>query len=315
MKRLARVLLGLLLVFGLTLAAFVALNWAPDRPLDELKARWAPPPSQFVDIDGMSVHLRDQGRRDDPEPILLLHGTSASLHTWEGWVKELAPRRRVISVDLPGLGLTGPFADGDYHVEHYTALLLALLDHLRVKRVVLVGNSFGGQLAWRFALAHPERSARLVLVDAAGYPRNAESVPIGFRLAGIPALAPLMSRLLPRSMIESSVRNVYGDPDKVDDELVERYYQLTLREGNRQALRQRFAQAPSGELHERIGELQLPTLIIWGARDRLIPPDNAERFAADIEGSQLVLFDDLGHVPQEEDAQRTVAVLVAFLLC
>ena len=100
MKRLARVLLGLLLVFGLTLAAFVALNWAPDRPLDELKARWAPPPSQFVDIDGMSVHLRDQGRRDDPEPILLLHGTSARLHTWEGWVKELAPRRRVISVDL-----------------------------------------------------------------------------------------------------------------------------------------------------------------------------------------------------------------------
>ncbi|HBZ95417.1 MAG TPA: alpha/beta hydrolase [Pseudomonas sp.] len=313
MKRLAHVLLGLLLVFGLTLAAFVALNWAPDRPVGELKARWAPPPSQFVDIAGMSVHLRDEGRRDDPEPILLLHGTSASLHTWEGWVKELAPQRRVISLDLPGFGLTGPFPNGDYRVEHYTAFLLALLDHLQVKRVVLVGNSFGGQLAWRFALAHPERSARLVLVDAAGYPRNAESVPIGFRLAGIPALAPLMSRLLPRSMIESSVRNVYGDPDRVDDELVERYYQLTLREGNRQALRQRFAQAPSGELHERIGELQLPTLIIWGARDRLIPPDNAERFAADIAGSQRVLFDDLGHVPQEEDAQRTVAVLIAFL--
>ena len=107
MKRLTHVLLGLLLVFGLTLAAFVALNWAPDRPLDELKARWAPPPSQFVDIDGMSVHLRDQGRRDDPEPILLLHGTSASLHTWEGWVKELAKQRRVISLDLPGFGLAG----------------------------------------------------------------------------------------------------------------------------------------------------------------------------------------------------------------
>ncbi|WP_192980158.1 alpha/beta fold hydrolase [Pseudomonas sp. EggHat1] len=313
MKRLAHVLLGLLLVFGLTLAAFVTLNWAPDRPLDELTARWAPPPSQFVEIDGMSVHLRDQGRRDDPEPILLLHGTSASLHTWEGWVKELARQRRVISLDLPGFGLTGPFPDGDYRVEHYTQFLLAMLDHLRVNRVVLVGNSFGGQLAWRFALAHPERSARLVLVDAAGYPRNAESVPIGFRLAGIPALAPLMSRLLPRSMIESSVRNVYGDPDKVDDGLVERYYQLTLRAGNRQALRQRFAQAPSGELHERIGELELPTLIIWGGRDRLIPVSNAERFAADIEGSQLVLFEALGHVPQEEEPQRTVAVLGSFL--
>lgn len=313
MKRLAHVLLGLLLVFGLTLAGFVALNWGPDRPLDELKARWAPPPSQFVELDGLSVHLRDQGRRDDPEPVVLLHGTSASLHTWEGWVTELAKQRRVISLDLPGFGLTGPFPDGDYRLERYTGFLLSLLDRLQVPRAVLVGNSFGGQLAWRFALAHPERSARLVLVDAAGYPRNAESVPIGFRLAGVPALAPVMSRLLPRAMIESSLRNVYGDPDKVDDELVERYYQLTLREGNRQALRQRFAQAPSGELHERIGELQLPTLIIWGGRDRLIPPDNAERFAADIAGSQLVLFDDLGHVPQEEDPQRTVAVLLAFL--
>ena len=138
-------------------------------------------------------------------------------------------------------------------------------------------------------------------------------MPIGFRLAGIPALVPVMSRMLPRSMIESSVRNVYGDPGKVDDELVDRYYQLTLRAGNRQALRQRFAQTPGGELHERIGELELPTLIIWGRRDRLIPPDNAERFAADIADSQLVLFDDLGHVPQEEEPQRTVAVLVAFL--
>jgi pimeloyl-ACP methyl ester carboxylesterase len=313
MKRLAHVLLGLVLVFALTLAGFVALNWAPDRPLDELKARWAPAPSQFVELGGMSVHLRDQGRRDDPEPILLLHGTSASLHTWEGWVQELAPQRRVISLDLPGFGLTGPFPDGDYRVGHYTKFLLALLDHLQVKRVVLVGNSFGGQLAWRFALAHPERSARLVLVDAAGYPRNSESVPIGFRLAGIPALAPLMSRLLPRRMIESSVRNVYGDPDKVEDDLVERYYQLTLREGNRQALRQRFVQAPSGEAHERIGELKLPTLILWGGRDRLIPPDNAERFLRDIEGSRLVLFEALGHVPQEEDPLRTVPALQRFL--
>jgi pimeloyl-ACP methyl ester carboxylesterase len=86
-----------------------------------------------------------------------------------------------------------------------------------------------------------------------------------------------------------------------------------LREGNRQALRQRFVQAPSGEAHERIGELKLPTLILWGGRDRLIPPDNAERFLRDIEGSRLVLFEALGHVPQEEDPLRTVPALQRFL--
>lgn len=313
MRHLARALRTIVLVLLLGIAGFIALNWAPDLPVEELAERWAPAPSQFVTVDGMQVHLRDEGRRDDPVPLLLLHGTSASLHTWEGWVAALKAERRVISLDLPGFGLTGPFPDGDYRLAHYSRFLGQVLDRLQVPRVVVAGNSFGGQLAWRFALDQPQRVERLVLVDAAGYPRNATSVPIGFRLAQVPGLAPLMANLLPRSMIDSSVRNVYGDPDKVDEALVDRYYDLTRRAGNRQALRQRFVQAPSGEDHERIAELKVPTLILWGGQDHLIPPDNAERFQRDIAGSRLVLFDDLGHVPQEEDPLRTVAALRQFL--
>ncbi|MFZ3154617.1 alpha/beta fold hydrolase [Pseudomonas sp.] len=313
MKRLLQIVLALVLLLLLALAGAVAWNWAPDRPVADLKPRWALPPSQFVAIDGMLVHLRDQGPRDDPAPIVLLHGTSASLHTWEGWVAALQAKRRVISLDLPGFGLTGPFPDGDYRMAHYSALLAHVLDQLQVPRAVVAGNSFGGQLAWQFALDHPQRVERLVLVDAAGYPRNATSMPIGFRLAQIPVLAPLMANLLPRQMIEASIRNVYGDPDKVSDELIDRYYELTLRAGNREALRQRFIQVDAGRGHTRIAELKVPTLIIWGGRDELIPPVNAERFNRDIEGSRLVLFDELGHVPQEEDPARTVAVLMGFL--
>ncbi|MGE8361110.1 alpha/beta fold hydrolase [Pseudomonas sp.] len=313
MKHLARALRTTVLVLLLGIAGFIALNWAPDLPVEELAERWAPAPSQFIAVDGMQVHLRDEGRRDDPVPLLLLHGTSASLHTWEGWVAALTAERRVISLDLPGFGLTGPFPDGDYRLAHYSRFLAQVLDQMQVPRVVVAGNSFGGQLAWRFALDQPQRVERLVLVDAAGYPRNATSVPIGFRLAQVPGLAPLMANLLPRSMIDSSVRNVYGDPDKVDEALVDRYHDLTRRAGNRQALRQRFVQAPSGEDHARIAELTVPTLILWGGQDRLIPPDNAERFQRDIAGSRLVLFDDLGHVPQEEDPLRTVAALRQFL--
>lgn len=313
MRHLARALRTTVLVLLLGIAGFIALNWAPDLPVEELAKRWASAPSQFVTVDGMQVHLRDEGRRDDPVPLLLLHGTSASLHTWEGWVAALKAERRVISLDLPGFGLTGPFPDSDYRLAHYSRFLAQVLDQLQVPRVVVAGNSFGGQLAWRFALDQPQRVERLVLVDAAGYPRNATSVPIGFRLAQVPGLAPLMANLLPRSMIDSSVRNVYGDPGKVDEALVDRYYDLTRRAGNRQALRQRFVQAPSGEDHARIAELTVPTLILWGGQDRLIPPDNAERFQRDIAGSRLVLFDDLGHVPQEEDPLRTVAALRQFL--
>src|SRR5690606_14672749 len=121
----------------------------------------------------------------------------------------------------------------------------------------------------------------------------ATSVPIAFRLAQIPALAPLMANLLPRPVIEASVRNVYGDPNKVTEALIDRYYELALRAGNRGALRQRFIQAEGGRNYSRISEINTPTLIIWGGRDELIPVANAERFKRDIKGSRLVLFDEL----------------------
>jgi pimeloyl-ACP methyl ester carboxylesterase len=294
--------------------ATVAANWAPDRSVAELSARWAQPPSQFIDVDGLSVHFRDQGPRDDLDPIVLLHGTSSSLHTWEGWVAELAKKHRVITLDLPGFALTGPFPDGDYHTEHYVQFMHDLLDQLGIARCVLGGNSFGGQIAWTTALSLPKRVDKLILVDAAGYPRASTSVPIGFRLAQMPVVSQLMRVTLPRALVVSSVRNVYGDPSKVTPLLVDRYYELTLRAGNRAALSARLRQsAASAAWVARIPELRLPTLILWGERDRLIPPQLAQRFHREISSSELVTFDDLGHVPQEEDPARTVAAAEAFL--
>jgi pimeloyl-ACP methyl ester carboxylesterase len=182
--------------------ALVALAWAPDRTVEQLVARWAPPPSQFVELDGMRVHVRDEGPRGGI-PIILLHGTSASLHTWEGWVDKLKDRHRVISLDLPGFGLTGPFPDADYRLTRYLRFLTNFFDRMDAKRFVLVGNSFGGFLAWQFALAMPDRVDRLVLVDAGGYPQQARSIPIGFRIAGLPVVNQVARQLLPRSVIES----------------------------------------------------------------------------------------------------------------
>lgn len=313
MKTLLKAVLGLLLLAAVLVAGGVAWSWAPDRPVDTLKARWAPAPSQFITVQGMPVHLRDEGPKDDPEPIVLLHGTSASLHTWDGWVDALKGQRRVIRLDLPGFGLTGPAPDRDYHLTRYTGFMKDVLDQLGLKQVVLAGNSFGGTVGWMTAQAHPDRVSKLVLVDAGGYPYKATSVPIGFKVAQIPALKPVLANVLPRSMIESSVRNVYGDPAKVTPELVDRYYEITLRQGNREALSDRFKQSPGGEHAELIKQVRQPTLILWGSQDRLIPPDNARHFKQDIAGSQLVMFEGLGHVPQEEDPAKTVAAFKAFL--
>jgi pimeloyl-ACP methyl ester carboxylesterase len=308
-----RALAWILAAAALATGALFALAWAPDRPVAALQARWAPPPSVFLEVDGLQVHLRDEGPRDDPAPLVLLHGTSASLHTWDGWTAELSGSRRVIRIDLPGFGLTGPFPDADYRPERYLRFMRALLDGLALRRCVLAGNSFGGQLAWMTALAEPGRVEKLVLVDAAGYPFVPESVPVGFRVARMPLVNQLMRFTLPRGLVESSVRNVYGDPSKVTGALVDRYYEITLREGNRDALLRRFEQFPSGPEAARIAGLRLPTLILWGGRDRLIPPGDAGRFHRDIAGSELVVFPALGHVPHEEDPRATAAAVRTFL--
>jgi pimeloyl-ACP methyl ester carboxylesterase len=310
MKALALKAIGALL-FLTALAMW--LSRAPDWPVESLVARWAPPPSDFIDVAGQLVHLRDVGPRDDPEPLVLLHGTSASLHTWEGWVRAIGPQRRIITFDLPGFGLTGPALSGDYRGDAYARFVLALLDQLKVRRFAIGGNSLGGEVAWRTATLAPERVTRLILVDAAGPLFDSESVPIGFMVARVPLLNRVFDGVLPRPMVVASLRNVYGDPSRVNDELVERYYQLTLREGNRRALVQRLQQYRRGQDAERIGTLKLPTLILWGGRDRLVPPSVGKQFHEAIAGSELVVFDDLGHVPHEEDPVRTVAPVKAFL--
>jgi pimeloyl-ACP methyl ester carboxylesterase len=313
MRLLAKVLATALL---LVLAGGAALTLAyrvPDRPVEALQGKWAASPSTFISVAGMSIHVRDEGRRDDPVPIVLLHGTSSSLHTWDGWTAALAKSRRVVRFDLPAFGLTGPAPDANYTIENYARVTVAVLDKLGVKRAVLVGNSLGGYVAWSTALLHPTRVSGIGLIDSAGYPFQSESVPIAFRIATTPVLNRLMEEVLPRGVVESSLRNVYGDPAKVTPELVDRYFDLTTRAGNRAALVQRFEQTRPTALADRVAELRIPTLVLWGGRDRLIPLEQGQRFHREVKGSELVVFEALGHVPHEEDPVATSAAFIRFL--
>jgi pimeloyl-ACP methyl ester carboxylesterase len=314
---LSGVLIRIVGVLLMLTALAVPLVRAPDRAVETLVARWAPPPSDFVDVKGQVVHLRDEGPRADPLPVVLLHGTSASLHTWEGWVKAIKGKRRVITLDLPAFGLTGPFsgryAGQPYGGDEYARFVLDVLDALQVPRFVIGGNSLGGEIAWRVATLARERVDRLVLVDATGPAFEPGNIPIGWRIARVPVLNRLLEEMLPRPLVAQGVVAVYGHPERVSSELIDRYFELTLREGNRRALVQRLAVWKPGADADRIGTLTLPTLILWGGRDQLVPPAVGQTFAKAIAGSQLVVFDDLGHVPHEEDPVRTVQPVLAFL--
>lgn len=316
----AALLLRLLGVLLMLTALAVALSRAPDRPVQTLVARWAPPPSDFIAVQGQVVHLRDEGPRDDPLPVVLLHGTASSLHTWEGWVKALKPRRRVVTFDLPGAGLTGPWSadftgtypHDRYQGDAYARFTLALMDALHIRRAVLGGNSLGGEVAWRVASLAPERVGGLVLVDASGPAFEPAVLPAGFALARMPLASRIGEWLLPRSLVAQAVAEVYGDPAQVTADRVDRYFELLLREGNRRALGVRLQNLKPDEDAGRIATLRVPTLVLWGGRDRLIPPGTARAFLQ-IPGSRLVTFDALGHVPQEENPTATVAPVREFL--
>src|SRR5206468_1092598 len=140
--------------------------------------------------------------------VVLVHGTSSSLHTWDGWAAALRDRWRVVRVDLPGFGLTGPSPARDYRIAAYVTFVDRFLE--RVAGGVpcaLAGNSLGGNIAWEYALAHPSRVRALVLVDSAGYPLVlGGAAPLAFRVARWPVVADLLAGLDPRRLVEDGVR-------------------------------------------------------------------------------------------------------------
>jgi len=314
--RVFRLVLGMLVV-GIVL--LIALNIRADKPLAELKAKYATPASQFMPINGMPVHYRDEGPRHDSVPIVLLHGTGASLLTWNVWADTLTQHRRVIRLDLPAYGLTGPRQDDSntetnaYSGAYYVAFLHNFLSQLGVTRCDVVGNSLGGMIAWRYALGYPAAVRRLVLIDAAGYPSQSTSVPLAFRLARVPVLNQLLTYITPRSVIEQSLRNVYADPDRVTDALVDQYMNMALRTGNRQAFIARLANQTPDSTYRQMPRINQRTLILWGQQDRLIPVSNARRFQQDLPNDTLIIMPNAGHVPMEELPRQSIQMTQPFL--
>jgi len=304
--------LGGLAFGGLALAGAAALAWGhhPDLPVEELEPEYAEGEDDFVWVEGMRVHYRDEGPRDAPV-LLALHGTFSSLHTWDGWVDALADDYRVVRPDLPGHGLTGPHPEARYGMADYVDFTGAFLDELGIERAAVAGNSRGGEVAWRFALDHPERVTALVLLDSMGFPMELDG-PKG--LLDLPVLPRLLSRLTPRSLIRRSVRDVYGDPSRVPPELVDRYHDLVRRAGNRDAhLELVRRDANPDHRHGELDRLTVPTLVLWGEEDGWIPPWFAAKFGDAIPDAEVLRYDGLGHAPMEEAPERTAADVRRFL--
>ena len=284
-----------------------------DISVEELKKEYANEYSKFIEINEMQVHFRDEG---DGFPIVLVHGTASSLHTWDAWTNELKKTNRVIRMDLPAFGITGPNKNADYSIESYTTFLHSFVEKLNLEKFHLAGNSLGGNIAWNYAAEHPAKVEKLILVDASGLPTNKEP-PAIFKMAKTPVLRSLFLYVTPKMLITKNIKEVYADDDKVTDELVTRYHKMALRSGNRQAFIDRAKtdfKLDAKINTDRLKSIQTPTLLIWGAKDLWIPLDNGKRMNRILVNSKLEVLENSGHVPMEENPKKSLELLKNFLL-
>ncbi len=308
--------IGVAALAALFAAAFLVLR-DPSLPRDQVVEKYRSDASQFMEIAGGAVaHVRDEGNRNG-YPLVLIHGSNASLHTWEPWVGELGDSYRVITLDLPAHGLTGAVPGTPYDTYDANAMVAfvdAVLSKMGVTRFALGGNSMGGRISWMYTLAYPEKVSHLILLNASGIPRpEGFEPPFVFRLLGMPVIGGLLSQITPRSLVEDGVKSTFTDKSKVTDEMIDRYWELTLMDGSREANRIRFSTYGPDTLYERLGEIQAPTLIVWGEDDALVPVSSAHEFDKRIPDTQLIIYKGVGHIPMEEVAPQSAADVRAFL--
>ena len=277
------------------LAGLAVVWWSvsgPEIPRAVLEKQYARPPSRFVVLaDGSRIHYRDRGPREAPV-VILLHGFAGSLFVWEPWSQSLSDHFRVVSLDLPGNGLTGPVPSGTYSQAAITETVRLFADRLGLKKFALAGNSMGGGVAARFAERYPDRVTALILIDAAG--AKIESGP-RLRLLYYGAHVPILNRYVLRKAVD-------------------RRYRFQDMEGMSDALLAHFRLADDFYVWDHVTAIKAPVLIQWGAKDNVIPRAAADAWHRALKGSKLIVYPDAGHVAMADAPAASVKDARDFLL-
>lgn len=264
--------------------------------------------SKFVEVHGAQMHYRMEGAG---EPLVLIHGAFASLHTFDGWVNELQGDFQLIRYTLHGLGLTGAKPDDKYDMESHVNALRIFLDKLGLRKVHLAGSSLGGWLAWEFAIRHPDRVNKLVLLDAAGF-LDPDSIPLPFKMARTPFVNKAFKYVVRYNILADYIKQVYSRKELVTPELIDRYYELFTYKKNPDS----FVKMVNSKLKDNtrhLKEIEAPTLVAWGEDDNWLPLRNAYRFQSQIPHSRLIVYKKMGHIPMEEAPHETAMDVRSFL--
>lgn len=315
---LKRLFLGVVALILVAVAVIIAAWLRFDIPREELQAKYGSEASQYIELrSGAVAHVRDEGNLDG-DVLVLVHGSNASLHTWEPWVANLGDTYRVISLDMPAHGLTGATPEADYSVTAMAAFTHEVVRKLGVEKFTLAGNSMGGAVALNYAVAYPEDLEGLILVCSSGIAREEAETSSGdaarsFSLVNMPVVSTALRWLTPRFIFEDGLRGVFVDQSVVTDEMVDRYIELNVMTGTRDATRARFGTPRVQVPPETVQSLEMPALVMWGDKDPLIPVSVGYRFDELLPNSTLVVYENVGHIPMEEVADVSANDVRAFM--
>jgi pimeloyl-ACP methyl ester carboxylesterase len=267
---------------------------------------------RWVEVDGHRLNVAELG---SGPPIVFVHGLGGAWQNWLEQLPDLARDHRCIAMDLPGFGESPMPAEEEVSISGSGRLVVGLLDELGIDEAVVVGNSMGGFVALEVAVQAPERVSKLVLVSSAGLStEKAKRRPLvaGARMLQLGAAwvaahsETLAKRPRARKLLAGGVMKY---PDKLPAPLVAEQIRGSGTPGFVDALDELLTY----RLRERLGEITVPTLIVWGESDRIVPVKDAKEFEKTIEDARKVIFDDTGHVPQLERPEAFNAELREFL--
>jgi pimeloyl-ACP methyl ester carboxylesterase len=294
---------------SIILAGALVGLWTPDLDRRELEAHYKTPHTHFLHLEGQSVHYQDAGPRDAPV-IVLLHGFGSSLQTWDVWADSLSKTHRVIRLDLPGFGLTGPNPSGHYADADDVQFVENFVNRLGIPEFTLMGHSMGGKIAWNVAATFPSKVKQLILIAPDGYSKPDD---IGLKPYALPAWSHLMKYCLPRYLVKKSLEPGFYDSDAITDDLMKRYHDFLRAPGVRQAILDRANQTINTDPVARLKKITAPTLLLWGEADRMIPSTNAAQYTSVLARSTAVVLPRQGHLLQEERPQEGLAAVIGFL--
>jgi len=266
--------------------------------VQDLEAKYQNEHSRYIDIDGLRVHYRDEGRGPT---LLLIHNELGSLHSWDGWVEEIGGHYRIVRMDLPGFGLTGAGSVHDYGRSATVDFLSRFIDELELENINLVGSSYGGFTAWNYALDNPDNVNKLILLSPIGY---TQKLPPEVQLLAAPGSEAISGVTIPKPVVQQTLQRGWGTPSRLTKDIVKRYHEMVLREGNRVSAARFFKVLKEHSKNEHLGlgikDISVPTFLMWGVQDGWTPIEYLDLWLEDVADAEFMRYPSVGHYPHEE---------------